>query len=295
MTVDAAAPAPVRTDAALAVAALEGDAVAALELFSRFGGLVHKLAARFGTQHTYDYDDARQDCFLALLEAADDVRHDGREFGLAFNNRATQNLKRESSAARPGLTLPFHTFQRVYNAVRRFDYNLPAARDYLANEAPLGERVDPNTFTDVWFAAFGVTLEWNDSAALDGEGATVAETVADRTAETRLRSVEDLDAAEQLLGTLSPQWREVLERTYGLGGYEPQDATVIAAAMGMHRAAIRKIRSKALARLQISSDLPAHYTPTERGRTPLRSTVHQAESRRPSRRDFPVTTRRIER
>lgn len=270
------------------------DSEAVVELLDRYEPLVEVLAAKHGVYAAYDRDDARQDCVEVLYEAAQAVV-DGTStsFAQAFASRARNHVAEESSKYRSAaaVSLPRKTSARVLAALRKFDGDAGRARRYLATEAPASERVDPATFDSVWFLLYGKNVRWDDTP--DGQpGTTFSEITADPRSASTLSTVEDRATVNALLDTLSPRSREIIERLYGLNGAEPQDAKAVAAAMGLSHAAVRKTHSRALATLQVKSELPASYRPRETKRERLRSTV--GGNKLPeSPRDFPVIVRSI--
>lgn len=283
------------TDEALAYRVVgSNDSAAVVELLDRYEPFVEGLATKYGVYAAYDRDDARQDCVEVLYEAAQAVV-DGTSpsFAQAFTSRARNHVAEESSKYRSAsaAALPRKTSARVLAALRKFDGDAGRARRYLATEAPASERVDPATFDSVWFLLYGKNVRWDDTP--DGQpGTTFSEITADPRSASSLSTVEDRATVNALLATLPPSRREIIERLYGLNGAEPQDAKAVAAAMGLSHAAVRQAHSRALATLQVKSELPASYHPRETKRERLRSTV--GGNKLPeSPRDFPVIVRPI--
>lgn len=270
------------------------DSAAVVELLDRYEPFVESLATKYGVYTAYDRDDVRQDCVEVLYESAQAVV-DGTSpsFVQAFTSRARNHVTEESSKYRSAsaAALPRKTSARVLAALRKFDGDAGRARRYLATEAPASERVDPATFDSVWFLLYGKNVRWDDTP--DGQpGTTFSEITADPRSASSLSTVEDRATVNALLDTLSPSRREIVERLYGLNGAEPQDAKAVAAAMGLSHAAVRQAHSRALAALQVKSELPASYRPRETKRERLRSTV--GGNKLPeSPRDFPVIVRPI--
>jgi RNA polymerase sigma factor (sigma-70 family) len=265
-----------------------GDQVAALALFTRYEDLVRHQSSRFGRHTTFDYDDARQTSFLAMLTAVEEHADSDKDFTQVFQARIILDLKTEAQRQRFQVVVPLQTFRYVFDTARRFDFDFPAARDFLATRPEVNRRVSRDQFDSVWFWAFSVQIDWSTPAP--GTTSTIDETTVDYRATDAFVSIEDIDAVESLLSTLPPVEREVMERWYGLAEFEPQVSDVIGTVLGMNAASIRRIHSRVLAKLLMHSDLPAHRTevaPTHRDR--LRSTAPRIDRHPSPRGPFPVT------
>lgn len=230
------------------------DHAAVLELFARYEDLVRHQSSRFGRHTTFDIDDARQVAFLALLTAVDEHEDSGKDFTNTFYNRLVADLKDEAARQRFQVVIPLRTFRYVFETAARLNFDFAAARDHL-NAQPGPRRITRDTFDSVWFWAFSTQLEW--STPVSGEPAH--ESTVDYRATDAFTDLEDRDAVESLLSTLTSTEREVLERWYGLAEFEPQVSEVIGTVLGMNAASIRRIHSRVLAKLQIHSDLPTHW------------------------------------
>lgn len=273
----------------------DNDPEAALTLFNRYERLVSRLASRYSDGTAYDANDARQDCFLALYDAAAKLVEDpGHSFAHHFRSKASKFLRVESSRMGPSLATPYIQIERVAAAVRQLG-SATLAREWLATDAPAHMRVSRESFDQIWYVSFGKHVEWNDPAARDMEGGTLTAeaTVADRSVDRSFQSVEDREAVGRLIMTLPLQWQEVLVRLYGLDGYGEHTSQAVAAVLGLHEVSVRKIHSKALARLQMNSDLPTHYTPVDLSkRNRIASTVGGNRQDSPAY-DFPVSVRSV--
>lgn len=246
------------SDDVLAAEVKSGNPVAALALFDRYAGFVHNLCGKYGNFVAFDREDVSQTVFISLLIAAVDAIESGEDFTRVFHNRAIQDLKDESARQRFPVPLPYHTFVTVYRAVSRFDGDAAAAREWLAEEAP-GQRVTRETFDAVWLIAFGVHLEWSSHPNHSNYGAVThatsyAEMVGDPAAHDAFSTIEDRDAVERMLGMLTNVEREVIERTYGLNGHEPQTSPVIGTVLGMFPDSVRRIHTRVIAKLQIHAE-----------------------------------------
>lgn len=275
------------------------DPDAALALFRRYEPIARSISRMSPEDRhaVYDSEDAYQDCFLALYDAvAAFVEKPQFGFPRHFKYAAGDAVRHAKNRARGVVVVPLTLYKRVMNAVERCGGDELEAREWLATEAPAQQRVDRTTFDSVWLWCFGSHLEWSQAASTSDEGdssTTVEGQVPDTRSSASFQSVEDRQAVEQLVSTLPETWREVIVRLYGLQGHGEHTSQAVASVLGLHPVAVRKIHRKALARLQVHSDLPAHYTPADTSRrTRLASTVGGNRQRRVSY-DFPVTVRRV--
>lgn len=267
--------APTVTDGDLSAAVKAGDHVAALELFLRYSPHISRLAARHGTHVAFDREDVTQECFIQVVQSAMKSAETGEPFARVFVNMADNAIAEEAAKYRHPVPIPLWTFRLVHSAVKDHDGNAAAARKALANHPESWRRVSPETFDAIWLLAFGVHLEWSEPVKLtgvaNGGGTTsIQEVIADHSTTDAFASIENQDYVRYLLDLvehgLGPQAREVLARTYGLEGYPAalwdakKDAfiaassAIVAAEMGVHEVTVRRVRSRAIAYLQIHAE-----------------------------------------
>lgn len=241
----------------LAIRVTQGDHDAVLELLDQFEPMISKLTYTYGVHPTFDRDDARQECVLALYDAAQEVA-DGvtDSFTAAFHNRAREILRTRCAEHRCAVRLPLTTFRRINEAVKAHDGDVAAARRWLQHEAPPSQRVTGPTFDAIWFLAFGEVITWFEYTSDDGPGLMIADVQADPRSPSALSTVEDRLAVEQLLSGLTDRQREMVSRRFGLGDFEPQEYSVIAAAMGMKEGAVRTAVHRALVHIQQRNEPP---------------------------------------
>lgn len=238
-------------DDQLAKMVRSGDHAAMLELWSRYADLVRRQSSRFGQHVTFSIDDARQLAFISMITAAGEAESSSKDFANIMYNRVIADLKDEAARQRFQTVVPLRTFRFVAETAREFGGDFAAARNHLDSlRGP--RRITTEVFDSVFYWAFSTQLEWSNPAA---ENAPEIDYVAGDS----FQHVEDRDAVEQLLSTLTDTEREVVERLYGLGPYEVQVSEVVGTVMGMNAASIRRIHSRVLAKLQINSDLPDHW------------------------------------
>lgn len=274
------------------------DPDSALTLFNRYETIVRRISYLDPEDRggVYDTDDARQDCFLAIYEAAASLL-EKPQFGFARHFRfAASNKVRESKAqARGSAIVPLTQYKWVVNAVKE-QGNPVAAREWLATEAPPGRGMTRETFDSVWFWLFGQHVEWSDPTPAgrqgQSDGLSISDVTADESATRSFRAIEDREAVTQLLSTLPESWQQVMVRLYGLKGHPEHSTKGVAAALGLYASAVSRIHSKALARLMANSDLPSHYIPREETGPGPRSTVGGNRQETPEY-AFPVTVSAI--
>jgi hypothetical protein len=261
------------TSKKLAAEFVAGRADAALALAEGYGDFIDGVAAQYGTSVAFDREDAKQTALAVLLTVAREVCQTGAEFRKTFMDRAREELRGESNKYLAGVTLPTTTLRRVVETAKRFGGNAQAAREYLADEAPAGQRVTRETFDSVWLLAHGVHLEWSEPAG--DKGLTVGEVVADRPADG-FQDIENSAAVGWLLSLphptmqdrpiLTDEEREVIARIYGLDGHPAAlydkktdrfisaTSAIVGAQMGMRAESIRRIHSRCIAKLQIHAE-----------------------------------------
>lgn len=247
------------TDSDLASRVHDGNQLAALELFVRYEPFVRRLAARHGTHVCFDREDVRQEMFIQVVLCAVKAIDTGEDFAKVFTGDAQNAVALEAAKYKHPVPIPVWTFRLVHAAVK--EHGSPAkAREALA-AAESWRRVSPDLFDAVWLLAFGVHLEWSTPS--------VAQTVVDESPD-QFAAIEDADYARYLLDLvehgLGQKAREVIARTYGLDGYPaaiwnqgkdeflPATSAVVAAEMGLHDVTVRRIRSRAIAYLQINAE-----------------------------------------
>lgn len=252
-------------DEVLAAEFVDGNREAAVEMSHRYAAFIRSVASQYGQFVAFDREDAAQAAFVSMLVAMREVSETGVEFRKLFMDKAREDLRQEADKYRAAVPvgLPTTMLRRVIAAVRLFGGDARAARDYLADAAPTGQRMARDTFDSVWLLAFGAHLEWSEPSG--EKGLRVEETVADTTTDA-FCDVDNRDAIERLLAMLTPGEREVMGRLYGLDGYpaalydKKRDtfisatSAIVGTQMGMHAESIRRIHSRCLAKLQIHAE-----------------------------------------
>lgn len=248
------------SDEELATRVSEGDPHAALALLGRYEPHVSKLAARHGISVAFDRDDVRQEAAIQLVHCATEAVTRGEPFLKTFINSAGNTIADEAAKYRHPVPIPLRTFRYVHDAVKKFDGDAAAAREYLSTVAVYPARVSTETFDAVWLLAFGVHLDWGSSDEVIAEPATT----------NPFASIEDRDYVRYLLDLLEsdkgPQYREVVARMFGLDGHPsalfdprtgnfiPATSKIVAAEMGLRDDSVRRIWSKARAFLTIHAE-----------------------------------------
>lgn len=258
------------TDGELSTKVKAGDQLAALKLFLRYEPHIYRLAGRHGNHVAFDRDDVRQECFIQVVQCAVKSVDTDQPFLKTFINSAGNAIAEEAAKYRHPVPIPLRTFRYVHDAVRKLG-SPQAARYYLSTVATGSERVSAETFDAIWLLAFGVHLEWSDTTNRAGDSMTSVEaSYTDPAAHDAFASIENADYARYLLDLveegLGPQAREVLARTYGLDGFptalwDPKKdafigatSAIVAAEMGIHDVTVRRVRSRAIAYLQINAE-----------------------------------------
>lgn len=279
--------------------ARSNDTDAVLTLFRRYEPIARRVSWMSPEDRTgvYDSEDAYQDAFLAIYDAVE-AYLEKPEYGFArhYKYAAGDAIRTAKNRMRGAVVVPLTLYKRMMRAVDRFDGDVVAAREWLATEAPAQQRVDRTTFDAAWFWCFGTHLEWSQAASTNDEGdssTTVEGLVADGRADESYQSVEDRQAVDQLLSMLPSSWQDVLVRLYGLQGHGVHTSRAVATVLGLHEVTVRKIHQKALARLQVHADLPAHYVPVDRSDRPRLESTVGGNRQHPVKYDFPVTVRYV--
>jgi RNA polymerase sigma factor (sigma-70 family) len=246
-------------------AELEATITRGQEAFDHFVSanlrLVVKEAAKVARRSPMDLNELIQEGNLGLIRAVE--KFDWRR-GLKFSTYATwwirQALQRGTAQKERTIRLPTElhaNLLKVRAAQARLEAELgrPPCLDELSDATRLTE----DQVRAVLAADFAVTSldrqvsDEHDAAALGALVARASDAPADEVID-RLFAEGVLDTARAQLPARS--WY-VLQRRYGLDGYEPATLQAVGKDLGVSREAVRKIEQQALAKLQQSIQIAA--------------------------------------
>lgn len=152
--------------------------------------------------------------------------------------------------------LPVHIVREV-NKYKKASYELVQTLQHEPTAKEIAESIDRSVNElnrMIGYNRPSVSMqEPINSRQFEGSGMTVLDSVEDITADDPEEKIQQLDVFSHLgewLSFLNDKSREIIERRFGLHGYEPQTLEEVAQAVGLTRERVRQIQIQALAKLQ---------------------------------------------
>lgn len=241
-----------RSVAELLEDAADGDRSAEGPLYVRSAAELDKVAARAVGSSAFDRDDMHQEgAFRFITDARNGkIRADfGGNIGAYLHKAVFAHLLNIACTQSPGKpTDPTRLTQKLRQALRHTadadgEYDLIGAAAYARDR--FGWTLA--TFWDVHRTMFAGT---EDLYVPDGDGRTLAEALADPSAEDALERVEVIETVRAMLAAniLARREREVINLLFGMDGpaLSEDEAAVL---LGVTRQSINKTKLRALAKL----------------------------------------------
>lgn len=234
--------------------ALKGDEAARKRMIVSNLRLVVKIARRYYNRGL-DFSDLIEEGNLGLLRA---VEKFDPERGFRFSTYATwwirQTIERAIMNQTRTIRLPIHVLREL-NSYLSMARELTKKNDHPATYHEIAEAMG-KTFDDVKdmmeLNEHIISLDMQVSSE-NSTGRPLVDALADKNAEDPLDALtgDDLHQnIEHCLHELNDKQREVIERRFGLNGYERQTLEEVGEAVGLTRERVRQIQMTALKALR---------------------------------------------